>query len=72
MVYPNLVYRRNCVAGIVSGLFQSKEEMMEATFNLANQIAQKSPVAVQGTKVTLNYARNHSVEEALDYIVSVL
>ncbi len=45
---------------------------MEATFNLANQIAQKSPVAVQGTKVTLNYARNHSVEEALDYIVSVL
>ena len=34
-------------------------------------IASKSPVAVQGSKVNLNYSRDHSVDEALDYAVSV-
>ena len=31
-------------------------------------IAAMSPVAVQGTKINLNYSRDHSVEEGLDFI----
>lgn len=43
--------------------------MLDAAFALAAEIASKSPVAVQGTKVNLIYSRNHSVEEGLDYMV---
>ena len=41
-----------------------------AALDLANVIASKSPIAVQGSKVNLNYSRDHSVDEALDYAVS--
>ena len=44
--------------------------MMTFVLPLAESIAQMSPVAVQGTKVNLNYARDHSVEEGLDFVVS--
>ena len=39
---------------------------------LASLIASKSPVAVQGSKVNLNYSRDHTVDESLDYIVCTL
>jgi len=54
--------------GLVSGVFQSKEEMMNAAIEKASFIAAKSPVAVQGTKLSLVYSREHSVEEGLDQI----
>ena len=44
--------------------------MMAAAVDLAETMAQMSPVAVQGTKVNMNYSRDHSVEEGLEYIVS--
>ena len=40
--------------------------------NIAKTIASKSPVAVQGSKVILNYSRDHSVDEGLEYVVSVI
>ncbi|XP_055931709.1 delta(3,5)-Delta(2,4)-dienoyl-CoA isomerase, mitochondrial-like [Argiope bruennichi] len=54
--------------GIVSKIFPSKEEMMNAAFDLAALIASKSPVAVQGTKIALNYSRDHSVKEGLEFM----
>ena len=45
--------------------------MMSAVIALAESIAVMSPVAVQGTKINLNYARDHSVEEGLDFVVSI-
>jgi delta(3,5)-delta(2,4)-dienoyl-CoA isomerase len=44
--------------------------MLASALDLAENIAQKSPVAVQGTKIQLNYSRDHSVDESLEYIVS--
>ena len=41
-----------------------------AGMELAKDIASKSPVAVQGSKVNLIYSRDHSVEESLEYCVS--
>ena len=38
---------------------------------MAKTIASKSPVAVQGSKVILNYSRDHTVDEGLEYVVSV-
>ena len=46
--------------------------MMAAAIDLAEHLAQMSPVAVQGTKVNMNYSRDHSVDEGLEYIVRFL
>ncbi|CAL1278843.1 unnamed protein product [Larinioides sclopetarius] len=54
--------------GIVSKIFLTKDAMMEAALNLAQLIASKSPVAVQGTKISLNYSRDHTIEEGLEFI----
>lgn len=43
--------------------------MLDAALGLASQIAEKSPVAVQGTKVNLNYSRDHTADESLEYMV---
>tara|TARA_B100000768_G_scaffold174583_1_gene185059 strand:+ start:568 stop:765 length:198 start_codon:yes stop_codon:yes gene_type:complete len=37
---------------------------------LARAIAQHSPVAVSGTKVMLNYGREHSVADSLNYVAT--
>ena len=41
-----------------------------AAVDMAKTIASKSPVAVQGSKVILNYSRDHTVDEGLEYVVS--
>ena len=42
---------------------------MKRAIDLATEIASKSPIAVEGTKLQLNYGRDHTVDEGLDYIV---
>jgi hypothetical protein len=39
---------------------------------MATLIATKSPVAVQGTKANLNYSRDHTVDESLEYVVCIV
>ena len=46
----------------------NRKEMMDRVFEVAKTIAEKSPVAVQGTKVSMNYARDHTIQEGLDQI----
>lgn len=43
---------------------------MTAVMDIAKVIASKSPVAVQVTKDSLVYSRDHTVQEGLDHIVS--
>ena len=43
--------------------------MVKRAIDLATEIASKSPVAIATTKLQLNYARDHTVDEGLDYIV---
>ncbi|XP_062329274.1 delta(3,5)-Delta(2,4)-dienoyl-CoA isomerase, mitochondrial isoform X2 [Osmerus eperlanus] len=57
-------------SGLVSRVFDDKEAMMVAALELAGEIAGRSPVAVQGTKVNLIYSRDHSVAEGLDYMAT--
>lgn len=42
---------------------------MNGAMEMAAEIAARSPVAVQGTKINLIYSRDHSVAEGLDYMV---
>lgn len=57
-------------SGLVSRVFADKEAMMAAALELAGEIAGRSPVAVQGTKINLVYSRDHSVAEGLDYMAT--
>lgn len=44
---------------------------MNGAIELASEIAEKSPVAVQATKQTIVYSADHTNQEGLDYIVSI-
>ncbi|XP_039270795.1 delta(3,5)-Delta(2,4)-dienoyl-CoA isomerase, mitochondrial-like isoform X2 [Styela clava] len=56
--------------GLVSRVYDDKDSMMEAAMELASLIATKSPVAVQSTKIHMNYSRDHTTQEGLDYMAS--
>ena len=54
--------------GLVNARFPTKEAMMEGVLKLAAQIASKSPLSIRGTKEVLQQARDHSVNEGLEFI----
>ncbi|XP_034244059.1 delta(3,5)-Delta(2,4)-dienoyl-CoA isomerase, mitochondrial [Thrips palmi] len=56
--------------GFVSGVFPDKESLMKAAFEMAASIAAMSPVAVQMTKRSLVFSRDHTVDESLEHIAS--
>ena len=49
--------------GLVSGVHESKEAAVRAATSWATLVAEKSPVAVQGTKRILDYSRDHGVAD---------
>lgn len=57
-------------SGLVSRVFADQESLLAGALEVAKNIASKSPVAVQGTKINLNYSRDHSVEDGLDYVLT--
>jgi enoyl-CoA hydratase len=54
--------------GLVNDVFPTQEAMMAHVMALAAEIAEKSPLAVAGSKRMINYARDHSTQDALDYV----
>jgi delta(3,5)-delta(2,4)-dienoyl-CoA isomerase len=54
--------------GLVSKVHPDKEAMLTAALDLAATIARNSPVAVQGTKRSLVYSRDHPVQAGLDHV----
>ena len=56
--------------GFVNELFDTHEQMLAHVMELAREIASKSPLAVHGSKVMINYARDHSIADSLDYIAT--
>lgn len=56
--------------GLFSNCLETKEKALQAALDLANTIASKSPVAVIGSKKTLNFSRDHSVTEGLEFITN--
>jgi enoyl-CoA hydratase len=53
--------------GLVNQVYASQEEMLEAVRGIAAEIASKSPLAVASSKHLLNYGRDHSIADALQY-----
>jgi enoyl-CoA hydratase len=56
--------------GLVQEVFQGHETLLEGALAVAAEIASKSPLAIWGTKVAMNYARDHSVDDSLDQIAT--
>ncbi len=54
--------------GLVNRVYRSHAEMLAGVMEIAAEIASKAPLAVMGCKRMMNYARDHSVADGLDYI----
>jgi len=54
--------------GLVNEVFDTHEALLDHALATAREIAAKPPLAVTGSKVMINYARDHTIPDALDYI----
>ncbi|KAM3720105.1 Delta(3,5)-Delta(2,4)-dienoyl-CoA isomerase [Dirofilaria immitis] len=54
--------------GFISRQFDNSEECLLAALSLADDIAMKSPIAIQGTKLSLNYSRDHPIDDSIQFI----
>lgn len=54
--------------GLVNQCYASKETLMEGVMKIASTIASKSPLSIRGTKEVLHYSKEHSVDDALNYM----
>ncbi len=54
--------------GLVNDVFADKDALLAGARDMADEIAANSPLAVQGTKIVLNYSDEHTVEEGLEYV----
>jgi len=55
---------------LVNRVFPDQDRLMASVLQTAADIAGKSPLTIRGIKDTLNYSRDHSVAEGLDYVAS--
>lgn len=56
--------------GLVNRLFDTPQALHDGVCLIARQIAGKSPLAVRGTKEMLNYGRDHSLADGLNYVAT--
>ncbi|KAF9574076.1 putative enoyl CoA hydratase [Mortierella alpina] len=56
--------------GFISKLLPDPAKVLSEALATATTIAEKSPVAAIGTKHMLNYSRDHTVQEGLDYMAA--
>ena len=56
--------------GLVNEVFDNHEAVVAHALETAREIASKSPLAVAGSKVMINYARDHTIRDGLDYIAT--
>ncbi len=55
-------------AGLVNKVYADQEAMLNDVMDIAGQIAARSPLAVAGCKEMINYSRDHSVADSLNYM----
>ena len=56
--------------GLVNEVFDTHEALLAHALATAREIASKAPLAVAGSKVMMNYARDHTIADGLDYIAT--
>jgi enoyl-CoA hydratase len=61
---------RAAEVGLVNEVFETHDDLVSGVLEIAAEIATKSPLAIWGTKETVNYGRDHTVADALNYIAT--
>lgn len=56
--------------GLVNRIFASHADLENGVQQIALAIAKKSPLAIRGTKEVLNYSRDHSIAEGLNFVAT--
>lgn len=56
--------------GLVNRVFPASGELRAGVRQIAMSIAGKSPLAMRGTKEMLNYGRDHSIADGLNYVAT--
>jgi enoyl-CoA hydratase len=56
--------------GLVNEVLPDLAAVIAHTLETAREIASKNPLAVAGSKVMINYARDHTIRDGLDYIAT--
>eukprot|EP01099_Mayorella_cantabrigiensis_P001286 TRINITY_DN1554_c0_g1_i3.p2 TRINITY_DN1554_c0_g1~~TRINITY_DN1554_c0_g1_i3.p2 ORF type:complete len:103 (-),score=24.35 TRINITY_DN1554_c0_g1_i3:22-330(-) len=54
--------------GLVSQIYEDKEKLLIEGRKLAQEIAANSALAVQGSKLVLNFSDDHPVRDSLEYV----
>ncbi len=57
-------------AGFVNAVFPDHDALVAGVLDVAAQIATKSPMAVWGSKQTMNFTRDHRVDDGLEFIAN--
>jgi enoyl-CoA hydratase len=65
-----LLAREALDVGLVNRVYPTHEALVAGVVATAREIAERSPLAVWGSKEMLNYARDHSIADGLDYIAT--
>ena len=55
-------------SGLITRLYPDARSLLDGVLEIAHEIARKAPLAIYGTKRMLNYARDHSTADTLDYV----
>jgi enoyl-CoA hydratase len=56
--------------GLVQEVYADHDSLVTGVLETAREIAGKSPLAIWGTKVAMNFARDHGVDDSLDQIAT--
>ncbi len=56
--------------GLSNRAFASEEELQSAVMEIAQQIANKPPLVTRGVKEVLNYSKDRTVEDGLNYVAT--
>lgn len=56
--------------GLINKCLNTREDLYKYVGEIASSIASKSPISIRGTKNVLNYSRDHSVFDGLQYVAT--
>ena len=56
--------------GLVNEVFEDHEALLKGVTEIAAGIAARSPLAVWGSKEMINYARDHTVADSLNFVAT--
>ena len=56
--------------GLVNQVFDTHDDLVSGTLEIAHEIATKSPLAIWGSKEMLNYSRDHTVADGLNHVAT--